>query len=66
MNSLATIEDVIDELMARGEARVTGFGLFTLRDVPERDVRLPDGRVVHVPAYRKVSFRPSKKARFPK
>lgn len=49
-----------DELCAGGKVPLTGIGSFVVKDSPARMSRNPQtGEPVHVPAFRRVYFRPS-------
>ena len=59
MNTKATIEDVMAELLNSGKVNVSGFGSFEIKRQEARRARNPaTGGMVDVPAKNVVRFKP--------
>lgn len=58
----AVIEETVEALVRGEDVKISGFGVFLLRDKPERTARNPKtGEVATVSARRVAAFRPSNK-----
>lgn len=54
---------VIQTVKIYGILKITGFGIFKLRNIKERQIRTPDGKFFRMSKYKKISFIPSKKVK---
>ena len=54
------IESMLSILMTHGEVKITGLGIFRMKDTKPRIGRNPrTGEAVHIPARKRISFSPS-------
>lgn len=72
MNSIMMTERVVNQVLnalqraivEHGSLKFTGFGVFEVVDVPERQGRNPrTGESIPIPAHKAVKFRPGKELR---
>ena len=54
---------VMEGLQAGEDVRLPGFGTFKVKEVPARKARnIRTGEEINVPAHKRITFKPSKKA----
>lgn len=63
-NDNAFVDNLEKLLMKHGKVKVSGLGIFEVREVAEREgYNVADGGRIMVPAHNRIAFRPTKRLR---